>query len=360
MMFEPYPLADLDLGNRVVMAPMTRCRAAQPGNVPTPLMAEYYRQRAGAGLIVAEGTLVSEPARGYLWTPGINTPEQVEGWRDTTRAVHQAGGRIFVQLWHCGRVSHTSVQPNGRPPVSSVAVAAQAETFALDGAGNPGRVPCSEPHALAPFEIKEVVDEFRLAAQNAEAAGFDGVELHGANGYLLEQFLNGALNRREDDYGGSIENRARLLLMVVDEAIAVLGAGRVGVRLSPHNLMNDMPPDPDADAMALYLARELGERGIAYLHLVDPKLHGYAEAETLLKSVRERFGGTTIVCGNLTRESGEAYLAEGVADLIGFGRPFIANPDLPARLRAGVPLVEPDPATFYGGGEQGYTDYPAL
>ncbi len=360
MLFEPFTLGRITLNNRTVMAPLTRSRAGQPGNLPTELNAEHYAQRASAGLIISEGTLVSDVGRGYLWTPGISTPEQVAGWKRITDAVHGAGGRIFAQLWHCGRISHRSLQPEGGAPVGPTDQAADVVCFALDDAGNPAQVPCSPPHALTEGGIAEVVAQFGRAAENAIAAGFDGVEVHGANGYLLDQFLNTQLNTRRDAYGGSLESRARLLLEAVDAAIAAAGADRVGVRLSPHGTFNDLPADPEADAMTHCLASALGGRGIAYLHFVDPVFNGYARGTALLLEARERFGGPVIACGDMTREKAERYLNDGYADLIAFGRLFIANPDLPRRLELNAPLNEPDSTTFYGGGAEGYTDYPAL
>jgi N-ethylmaleimide reductase len=358
-LLQPARLGALQLSNRVVMAPMTRSRAGQPGNVANALTAEYYAQRAGAGLIVGEGTQVSDTARGYLFTPGIHTPEQVAGWRLVTDAVHAAGGRIFAQLWHVGRISHTSLQPGGRAPVSSVATVAEgAVAFGLDAAGQPAYLPASPPTALDEAGIQAVVGDFRRATENAMAAGFDGVEIHGANGYLLDQFMNGGLNGRGDAYGGSVEGRARLTLAVVDAAIAVAGAGRVGLRISPHGTFNAMPEDPEADAMAYYLADALDRRDAAYLHVVDPAFNGYGRGSELLLGLKARFRGVLIVCGGMDQAKGEQYLGDGLADLIAFGRPFIANADLPERLRRGVPLAEPDPATFYGGGAEGYTDYP--
>ncbi len=361
MLFETYSLGNVNLRNRIVMGPMTRCRAAHPGDVPTALMAEHYAQRASAGLIVTEGAPVSPQGRGYLWTPGIYTPEQVQGWKLVTEAVHGKGGRVFVQIWHVGRVSHVSLQENGQAPVSASDVTANSQSFAYDENGQPGNVPCSPPQALTAAGIRAVVDDFRRATVNALAAGFDGVEVHGANGYLLDQFLNPGVNARRDDYGGSIPNRARLLLEVVDAAIAAAGAQRVGVRLSPHGGFNDMPEDPDTDAMVCYLAEELERRGVAYIHFMDQVSFGFKPiGEDLLREVKKRYRGTVIVCGGMSKEQGERYLAEGLADLIGFGQLFISNPDLPERLRRDAELAQPDQATFYGGGAAGYTDYPFL
>ncbi len=360
MLFESTQLGELTLANRIVMAPMTRCRAGQPGNVPTALNAEYYVQRASAGLIITEGSQVSPQGVGYLWTPGIHSEEQVAGWKQVTTGVQEAGGHIFIQLWHCGRISHNTLQPEGAAPVAPTARPADAMAFGYDEAGQPGYLACSTPQALDEVGISAIVAEFRRASENALAAGFDGAEIHGANGYLFDQFLNGALNDRDDEYGGSMENRARLLLQVVDQVSEVLGAGRVGVRLSPHGSFNDMPPDREADDMVDYLAQQLGQRGIAYLHFVDPVINGDPGGAELMKIAREVFGGPVIACGAMDRTKAEAYLNQGQADLIGFGQAFIANPDLPARLRQGAALAEADPDFFYGGGAEGYTDYPAM
>jgi len=360
MLFDAIQVGVLQLPNRIVMAPMTRNRADHDSNRPNALMAEYYRQRAGAGLIISEGAPVSPQANGYLWTPGIHTEEQVDGWRKVGEAVHAAGGRLFVQIWHCGRVSHSSLQPEGEAPLAPSAGAAETQVFALDEMGQPALLPPSPARAMSEAEIEATIADFGRAAENAAAAGVDGVEIHGANGYLLEQFLNPAVNRRDDQWGGSVERRARFPLAVVEAAVAAVGADRVGLRLSPYSTVNDMGEDPEAEEMLLYLAEEVRRLGLAYLHLVDPLFSGNAAGEPLLRRVREHFGGPVIVCGGMDRERAERYLEAGQADLIAFGRPFIANPDLPERLRRDAPLNEPDPATFYGGDATGYTDYPPL
>lgn len=360
MLFQPYQLGDLTLRNRTVMAPLTRCRAGQPGDLPTALHAEYYAQRAGAGLIVSEGSPIGVTAPGYLWTPGMYSPEQVAGWRLVTSAVHEAGGRIFAQLWHCGRISHTSLQPGGAAPFGPSRRRADAMSFGYGVDGKPGYVPCSEPQPLTAEDIAALVAEVGRATANALAAGFDGVEVHGANGYLFDQFLNAGVNDRADAWGGPIENRARFLLEALDAAIAVAGPGRVGVRLSPHGSFNDMPADPQTDDLVLYLADELERRALGYIHFVDPVFNGYPAGEALLKAVKGRYRGTLIACGDMTADKARRYLEQGLADLIAFGRLFISNPDLPQRLERGGPFTEPDPNTFYGGGAAGFTDYPAL
>lgn len=360
MLFDQFTLGPLTLPNRLVMAPMTRCRAGQPGDVPTPLMATYYAQRASAGLIISEGMPVSPTAPGYLWTPGLHTSEQVEGWKGVTRAVHAAGGRIFSQLWHCGRISHPSLLPANTTPVGPTTQRADAQCFGYGEDGNPSYLPCGEPHAADGLEIEAIIRDFANATANALAAGFDGVEVHGANGYLLDQFLNGGLNARTDGYGGSIANRARLLLEVVDAVISVAGTSHVGVRLSPHGTFNDMPHDPDADAMVSFLAEKLSTHTIAYLHFVTPPSEANVDGEGLVRTARERLRRPVIVCGGMDKQKAERFLSEGTADLIAFGKPFISNPDLPRRLKTDAALNPLDETTMYGGNEKGYTDYPAL
>lgn len=366
-LFTPYTLGPHTLKNRLVMAPLTRSRAGQPGNLPTRLNAYYYAQRASAGLIISEATQVSRQGQGYAWTPGIHTPEQVAGWRVVTDAVHAAGGLIFNQLWHVGRVSHPALQPDGQLPVAPSAIAVSGLAFVADEHGAPAFLPYIAPRALAIEEMPYIVQQYAHGAKNALAAGFDGVEIHSANGYLLDQFLQTATNHRTDAYGGSIENRARLLLEVVAAVCEVWGSDRVGVRLSPLGTFNDMA-DADPEALFGYVAERLNEFDLAYLHLVDSThVAGNAtrdtpepRADALVRLIRERYRGTLIVCGGYDRARAEAALSEGRADLVAFGRPFIANPDLPDRLRDNAPLNPPDPDTFYGGGAKGYVDYPTL
>lgn len=358
-LFEPFLLKDLPLKNRIVMAPMTRCRAGA-NEVPTPLMAEYYGQRATAGLIVTEGAPVSPRGRGYLWTPGIYSPEQVRGWKGVAEAVHAGGGRIFAQIWHSGRISHQSLQPGGMAPEGPTgAPAAEAYCFAHDENGNPANVPVSPPQALDPAGIARIRDEFAQAACNAREAGLDGVEIHGANGYLFDQFMNSVVNTRNDAYGGSVENRCRLLLEVVDGVAGAIGAERTGVRISPGGRFNAMAEDPEMEAGFLYLAGELDRRGIAYLHINDQATFGLpAIPAGLIPKIRGRFRGPIILCGGYDATRARQAIDEGLADLVAFGVPYIANPDLPARLENGWPLNEARQENFYGGGEQGYTDYP--
>jgi len=358
-LFQPYDLRSLPLRNRMVMAPMTRCRAAE-GDVPTALMAEYYAQRATAGLIVTEGVPVSDSARGYLWTPGIYTQEQITGWRQVVQAVHREGGRIFVQIWHTGRISHHSLQPEGGAPEGPTDELPEgAVCFAYDEGGQPAYVPISRPRALDADGIARVERSFVQAAWNALEAGMDGVELHGANGYLFDEFLNSRVNERDDIYGGSVENRCRLLLETVDAVADAIGAECTGVRISPNGRFNAMPEDPEMEATFLHLATDLDRRGIAYLHINDQATFGLpAIPEGLIPQLRTAFSGPIILCGGYDAVRAKAAIDEGVADLIAFGVSYLANPDLPMRLEMGWPLNEPDRDTFYGGNEVGFTDYP--
>ncbi len=363
-LFDPAQAGDLQLKNRVVMAPLTRNRA--PGNVPNPMMARYYAQRASAGLLITEATPVSAQGQGYAQVPGIYTDAQYAGWRGVTDAVHAQGGHIVVQLWHVGRISHVSLQPGGAAPVAPSAIAANAKTFIIeDGAGR--FVPVSTPRALELAELPGIVDDYRRAARAARgAAGFDGVEVHGANGYLLDQFLKRGANQRTDAYGGSIENRARLLLEVMQAVVGEIGGGRTGIRLSPVTPANDIH-DPDPQPLFEYVVRALAPLGLAYVHVVEGATGGAREVEgrpfdyeALRRAYREAGGrGAWMVNNGYDAAMAGKAVGEG-ADLVAFGKPFIANPDLVERLRHGAPLNTPDVATFYGGGEKGYTDYPRL
>ncbi|MEW6560575.1 MAG: alkene reductase [Pseudomonadota bacterium] len=356
----PLQLGALQLPNRVVMAPLTRSRARQPGDIPGEMNARYYAQRASAGLIVSEATQISRQGQGYAFTPGIYTDDQVAGWKMVTDAVHAAGGRMAMQLWHVGRISHHQLQENGQAPVAPSAIRSETgESFVVLPEG-PKRVPCDMPRALETAEIPGIIADYRHAAQRAMQAGFDMLELHSANGYLLQQFLSTNTNQRTDGYGGSLENRARIVLEAIDALIEVAGADRVGVRISPHFIRHDIK-DEQTEEIHLYLAREFNRRSIAYIHIAEPDwAGGPALSEDFRKKLRAGYSGSIIVCGNYTRESAEARLASGLADAVAFGRPFIANPDLVARFEQGAPLNKPNPATFYGGGEEGYTDYPLL
>lgn len=345
-LFQPLQVGELSLPNRIVMAPLTRCRAGAT-RVPNELMRDYYVQRASAGLIIAEATAVTPMGIGYPDTPGIWSSEQAEGWKRVTEAVHGAGGRIVLQLWHVGRVSHPAYL-NGAQPVAPSAIAAQGHVRLLRH-----DEPYPVPRALASDEIPGIISAYREAAKNAHAAGFDGVELHGANGYLLDQFLQDSSNKRTDSYGGTIENRARLMLEVTDAVIEVWGAGRVGMHLAPRGDSHSMG-DSDPRATFGYVARELGKRKIAFVCAREEP-----GEDSLGVHLKKDFGGVYIANEGLSPEAAEQIVASGEADAVAFGRLFIANPDLPERVRKHAHLNEPDAETFYSGGTHGYTDYPA-
>jgi 2,4-dienoyl-CoA reductase-like NADH-dependent reductase (Old Yellow Enzyme family) len=345
--FDPITLGDLQLANRIVMAPLTRCRADE-GRVPNAMMAEYYVQRASAGLIISEATSVTPMGVGYPDTPGIWSNDQVRGWSNVTKAVQGAGGKIVLQLWHVGRISHPTYL-NGETPVAPSAV---------KPAGHVSLVrPLSDfvtPRALELAEIADIVDAYRVGAENAKAAGFDGVEIHGANGYLLDQFLQSSTNQRTDLYGGSLENRARLMLEVVDAVIEIWGAGRVGLHLAPRADSHDMGDDNLAETFG-YVATEMGKRGIAFICSREKEA-----GDSLGPMLKKAFGGAYIANEKFTKDSANAWLANGSADAVAFGVPFIANPDLPARLKQDAKLNQAHPETFYGKGPVGYIDYPTL
>jgi N-ethylmaleimide reductase len=351
----PFDLGPLHLPNRVVMAPMTRNRAG-PGNVPGALNATYYAQRASAGLIVSEATQVSPQGQGYPGTPGIHDAAQVAGWKLVTAAVHDAGGRIFLQLWHVGRISHPSLQPGGALPVAPSAIAPAGQAWTLDG-----MKPYVTPRALETGEIVGIVEDYRRGALNARAAGFDGVELHGANGYLIDQFLRDGANRRGDRYGGSAANRARFLLEVTEALAGVWNAERVGVRLSPTNPYNDIADSNPAATFAAAIG-ELNRFRLAYLHIVEPAAGDpiAAGATPDIRFFRKLWRGALIANKGYDRDRADAAIRDGAADLVSFATLFLANPDLPERLRRGAPFNPPDRKTFYGGGAPGYTDYPPL
>ncbi|WP_317201651.1 alkene reductase [Janthinobacterium sp.] len=347
-LFDPITIGDLQLKNRVIMAPLTRSRADGPGRVPNALMAEYYRQRASAGLILTEATAVSAQGVGYADTPGIWSDEQVEGWKQVTAAVHAEGGRIFLQLWHVGRISDP-IFLDGALPVAPSAIAARGHVSLV----RPQREYVT-PRALDAAELPGIVAAFRKGAENAKKAGFDGVEIHGANGYLLDQFLQDSTNQRGDNYGGALENRARLMLEVTDACIEVWGAARVGMHLAPRRDAHDMG-DSDPLATFGYVARELGKRGIAFICAREA-----VGADRLGPQLKKEFGGVYIANEKMDKATAERVLASGEADAIAFGQLFIANPDLPRRLQTDAPLNAPNPATFYHPTAEGYTDYPAL
>lgn len=357
LLFSPFSLGDITLPNRVVMAPMTRSRSGLHG-VPTPLNATYYAQRAGAGLIVTEATQISADAQGYLRTPGIHTQEQIAAWRDVTRAVHGRGGRIVLQLWHVGRVSHPENREPGTQAVGPSAVAADVRIFTPGG-----MLPAPVPHSLTGAEIAATVRDYAQAARNAMAAGFDGVEIHAGNGYLIDQFLHANANLRTDGYGGSAANRSRLLWEVCEATMAAVGAGRTGVRLSPFGVFNGVS-DPDPARLFATAIGGLDRLAPAYLHVINPEVSGDRAAKGaqpprhVARFCREHYRGALMIAGGYDGESAEQALRVGDADVIGFGRPYISNPDLVDRLRLRAPLTLADRATFYTEGPQGYVDYP--
>ena len=354
-LFDPLKLGDIALANRVVMAPLTRDRAAT-GRVPHALNATYYEQRAGAGLIVSEGTQVSPLGQGYLDTPGIYSPEQVAGWKLATDAVHARGGRIVAQIWHVGRISHTSLLPAGEQPVSATARIANTKTFTPTGFD-----PVSQPRALATAEVAEVVDQFRRAARNAIDAGFDGVEVHGANGYLVEQFLRDSCNDRTDQYGGSIENRARFLIELMTAVCQEIGPGRVGLRLSPVTPANDIGQDSDPFALFSHVVTELSKLRFAFIEVVEGSTGGPRDfAPFDYDALRKLWNGAWIVNNGYTRDMALEAVASGRADAVSFGKHFISNPDLGRRLREDREIAPVKQKVLYGGGAEGYTDYPAL
>jgi N-ethylmaleimide reductase len=366
LLFQPFALGSYTLPHRIVMAPLTRSRAGQPGNVPTRLNACYYAQRASAAFIISEATQVSMQGQGYAWTPGIHSREQVEGWRLVTEAVHEGGGKIFLQLWHVGRISHPALQPDNMLPVAPSAIRPSGEAFIENENGEGALVPFVTPRALQIEEMPYLVQQYVRGARNALRAGFEGVEIHGANGYLLDQFINSRTNRRTDRYGGAVENRARLLLEVVEAVSDIWGPDRVGVRLSPLGTFNDIGDD-DPETTFGHVAAELSAYHLAYLHIVNPAMSALEKgvepdpgALAMVDLMREKYRGTLIIAGGFDHDTAEQWLEQGRADLIAFGRKFLANPDLPERFRLRAPLNKDDPTTYYGGGAKGYTDYPSL
>lgn len=355
-LFEPVKVGPLSLPNRIVMAPLTRSRALDD-DVPGELAIEYYAQRASAGLIIAEATQISPQGKGYVFTPGIYSDAQVKAWRRITDAVHAKGGHMYLQLWHVGRISHPSIQPDGALPVAPSAIKPEGQAFTNDGF-----VPLVTPRALETAEIEGVVEQYRVAAQRAKLAGFDGIEIHAANGYLLDQFLRDKTNQRTDQYGGSIENRARLLLEVTDAVTNVWGGGeRVGVRISPLSSFGDIA-DSNPEPLFTYVVRQLNAYKLVYLHVIEGDTGGEREVPGGfdLQVLRKEFDGLFMANNGYDLELAHRTLEARRADLIAFGRPFISNPDLVARLKIGAKLNEPDPATLYGGGAAGYIDYPSM
>jgi N-ethylmaleimide reductase len=356
-LFSPTHIGAIGVANRVAMAPLTRSRADMNG-VHSELAIEYYRQRAAAGLIISEATNISREGRGYAFTPGIYTDEHVAAWRKITDAVHQAGGKIVNQLWHVGRISHDSLQENGQPPVAPSAIQAGELVFLESRT----QARPSMPRALETAEIPRILEDYRNAARRAKEAGFDGVEVHSANGYLLEQFVRDSTNRRTDQYGGSLENRVRFPVEVVSAVADIWGADRVGVRLSPlTRSAGDTPLDSDPERTYFYYAEQLGKLGLAYLHCVEGQTRGDNAASAFdFKKLHAAFGGKYIANNSYQRQMAMDAIASGHADMVAFGRPFISNPDLVERLKLDAPWAEPDRATLYGGGAEGYTDYPVL
>ncbi|WEX75852.1 alkene reductase [Sinorhizobium numidicum] len=366
-LFDPITIGDIALKSRVVMAPLTRNRS--PGAVPNTLNATYYEQRASAGLLITEGTAITHQGQGYADVPGLYTPEALEGWRKVTDAVHKAGGKIAVQMWHVGRISHTSLQPDGGKPVAPSAIRAKSKTYLVNEDGTGSFAETSEPRALELAEIAGIVEDYRKAARAALDAGFDGVEIHAANGYLVDQFLRSGSNERTDAYGGSIENRARFLFEVVDAITEQAGSGRVGIRISPVTPANDAF-DPEPQPLFTYVVEKLARYPLAYIHVIEgatggPRDHQQGERPfdyAALRAVYTAAGGKAAWMTNNGYDRDLAIMAveSGETDLVAFGKPFIANPDLVRRLKDNAPLNAPDNATFYGGDARGYTDYPVL
>ncbi|WP_263263463.1 alkene reductase [Pseudomonas sp. RIT-PI-S] len=364
-LFQPVAIGPYRLPHRVAMAPLTRSRAGQPGDVPTAMNAHYYRQRASAALIITEATQISPQGQGYAWTPGIYNQDQVHAWRQVSTQVHEAGGLIFMQLWHVGRVSHPSFQPGNGLPVAPSALPVPGKTFIVDEQGQGVWSDVPVPRALTTEQIAEIVSDYRQAARNALAAGMDGVEIHAGNGYLLDQFINSNSNQRQDAYGGSIEHRARLLLEVVEAVVAEAGAERVGVRLTPMGRFMGMG-DETPEATFGYIVQALNRWPLAYLHLVEPAVVGTVKDENfdprwdaIIAQLRATWHGVLMLAGGYDPATANQAVASGRADLIAFGRPFLANPDLPRRIREGLALNTPDPSTFFGGDQRGYVDYPS-
>ncbi len=355
-LFTPAKAGSIELKNRVIMAPLTRNRARAEDDAPFDLHVDYYGQRAGAGLIITEASQVSPQGKGYAWTPGIHSQAQIDGWKKVTDAVHARGGKIVIQLWHVGRISHPVLQPGGVDPVAPSAIAANSKTFDAEKF-----VDTPKPRALEASEIPGIVEDYRKATENAREAGFDGVEVHAANGYLIDQFLRDGANERDDAYGGSIENRVRFLKEVMDAVVGAWSADRVGVRLSPFSSANDIA-DSNPQATFSEAIRVLNRYGLAYLHLVEGQTGGPRDIPEGgdLAALYALFDGARMGNNGYDRETAIQAVEEGTVDLVAFGRPFISNPDLVERLRKNAPLNELDPDTLYGGGEKGYTDYPVL
>ena len=366
-LFSPLTLGGLTLRNRIVLPPLTRCRSGQPGNIPNALMMEYYTQRASAGFIITEGTQIEPRGQGYAWTPGIHSAEQVEGWKTVTQAVHAAGGTIFCQLWHVGRVSHTQLQPQNAAPIAPSAIAATNVRVFIETGPNQGILTePSQPRELSTAEVQEVVELYRLAAMNAREAGFDGVELHAANGYLINQFISEHTNFRTDIYGGSLENRLRFVKEIVEAVSSVFGSERVGVRFAPLFQSTDEERvylglvEKDPHHTYIEAAKMLNAMNIGYLSIAEADWDNAPELPiTFRQALRETFKAPIMYAGKYTLEKAQHIFENGWGDLFGFGRTFIANPDLPMRLEKNLPLNTVDHSSLYGGTEKGYTDYPS-
>lgn len=352
-LFSEATLGDLQLPHRVVMAPLTRSRSMQPVDIPQDINVEYYKQRASAALIISEATQISPQGKGYAFTPGIYSDDQIEGWKKVTEAVHAQGSRMFLQLWHVGRISHSRLQPSGQKPVAPSAIAAEGQAFTEEG-----MLDFEIPRALLTNEIPDIVEQYRQAARNAKQAGFDGIEVHAANGYLLDQFLKDSTNLREDKYGGSIENRVRLTLEVIAAVCEIWSGDRVGIRVSPTGRVNSIS-ESQPQSLFEYLVEHLNPFNLAYLHVVE-KFGDAADEKFNFSALRQKFNGAYMANGGYTGVSAEQSLLDSKSDFVAFGTAFIANPDLPQRIRQGVPLMSPDRDTFYGGDAKGYIDYPAM
>lgn len=360
-LFTPLKTGAITVPNRIFMAPLTRLRSIEPGDIPTPLMGEYYRQRATAGLIITEATQISFQAKGYAGAPGLHSAEQIGAWKAINEGIHQEGGHSAVQLWHTGRISHNSVQPDGKAPVSASAINAETRTSLRDAEGKAIREATSTPRALTTEEVAGIANDFRQAVINAREADFDLAEIHSAHGYLIHQFLSPASNQRDDQYGGSIENRTRFALEVVDAAIDGWSADRIGIRISPLGPFNGLDNGEDQEEAALYFIAELAKRQLAYLHISEPDwAGGKPYTHEFRQAIRAVYPGVIVGAGGYTAEKAEDLIEQGLIDAVAFGRSYIANPDLVARLKTDAPLNEPKPESFYGGGAEGYTDYPFL
>lgn len=359
-LFDPVKMGTQTLKNRVLMAPLTRLRAIEPGDIPTPLAQTYYSQRAGSGLIISEATQVSFQSKGYSGAPGIHTDAQIEAWRKIVDAVHAKGGKIVVQLWHTGLVSHKSVQPDGKPPISASDIDVGVRTSLRDSHGNPIRAEATPPRPATLDEIHQVISDFGHATRCAKQAGFDGVEIHGAHGYLLHQFWAEQTNQRDDEYGGIKENRARLMLEVIDACVEAWDADHIGIRISPLGSFNNIDVGYNEED-SIWLIEQINKRGIMYLHLSEPDwAGGIPYTDEFRKAVRDSFDHMIIAAGGYTPEKAVTLIEAGLIDAVAFGRDYIANPDLAERIKTGAELNEQDPKTFYGGAEEGYTDYPFM